>query len=199
MQRKHIQTPIQIIGLIILVIALSLMVRQTFTRDVPSTVSPDNPIPTQKFTLTSSAIQEEATIPKAYSCKGANLSLPLTIKHTPTNAKELVLIMREKNAESGEPKTHWIVWNIPPETTAISEGTIAEEFIEGTNDFGKAGYDGPCPVDNSGDYEYILELYALNDTLNLDSTTTRDQLVSNINGKVITKTELSARFSSEIN
>lgn len=196
MQRKHIQAPVQTIGLVILVIALSLMVRQTFTRDVPSTVSPGNTAPTQQFKIASPVLTDGDTIPPTYSCQSANINPPLLIKDTPTNTKELVLVMRGQDSGTDSNKTHWLAWNIPPDTTAISENTVPEGAIQGTSDFGKVGYQGPCPADNTGKHRFVIELYALNDSIQLDATTTRDKLISAINGKVISKTEFQLSFDS---
>ena len=39
-------------------------------------------------------------------------------------------------------------------------------------------------------HQYAFELYALNDTLSLDSSTKRDGVISAMNGKVISRTQL---------
>jgi len=55
---------------------------------------------------------------------------------------------------------HWIVWNIPANTTAIAEGK-APQGVAGKNGFGKSGYGGPCPP--SGEHRYVFTLKALDE------------------------------------
>ena len=70
--------------------------------------------------ITSSAFQNNKTIPSKYTCQGENLSPPLEFSNIPKNAKALVLIMDDPDAPSGT-FTHWLVWNIPSKVTEIEE------------------------------------------------------------------------------
>ena len=59
---------------------------------------------------------------------------------------------------------HWMVWNIPPQTTEIAEGKELEG-VAGKNSWGKTGYGGPCPP--KGVHRYRFRLYALGVMLDL--------------------------------
>lgn len=96
-----------------------------------------------KMKITSSAFQEGGNIPSKFTCDGSDTSPPLQITGVPSEAKSLVLIADDPDAPSGL-FTHWLIWNIPPQTNSISEGS-APKGVHGTNDFGKADYKGPCP------------------------------------------------------
>ena len=96
-----------------------------------------------KMKITSSAFQEGGNIPSKFTCDGSDTSPPLQITGVPSEAKSLVLIADDPDAPSGL-FTHWLVWNIPPQTNSISEGS-APKGVHGTNDFGKSDYKGPCP------------------------------------------------------
>ena len=91
-----------------------------------------------RMKITSSAFQEGGNIPSKFTCDGSDTSPPLQITGIPSEAKSLVLITDDPDAPSGL-FTHWLVWNIPPQTNSIAEGS-APKGVHGTNDFGKSGY-----------------------------------------------------------
>lgn len=43
------------------------------------------------------------------------------------------------------PWVHWLVFNIPPDTTTVSAGSIPAGGTEGIANGGTHGYEGPCP------------------------------------------------------
>src|SRR6266481_5123903 len=110
-----------------------------------------------KMRITSSAFQEGASTPSKFTCDGAGTSPPLQIADVPSGAKSLALIVDDPDAPSGL-FTHWTVWNISPQTSTIGEGSTPQG-VQGTNDFGKAGYGGPCPP--SGTHRYYFRIFAL--------------------------------------
>lgn len=193
---KHIQEPLLVLGLIVLAITIAVMVSQTFGRKVPSVEPAVQTIEGAKFMLTSNAFLDGQAIPALYTCTGANINPPLNIENPPGNAKQFVLVMHDPDAK-GQDVTHWLLWDIPVETTNIGEHTVPAGAAEGTTDFGKPGYSGPCPQNGSGVHTYTFDLYALNDSLLLGSNTTRDELLSAINGKVIAKAQLTGTVTAK--
>src|SRR5881409_1325117 len=75
-----------------------------------------------KMKITSSAFQEGGNIPSKFTCDGVDSSPPLQIAEIPSSAKSLALIVDDPDAPSGL-FTHWIVWNISPQTNVIAEGS----------------------------------------------------------------------------
>jgi len=88
--------------------------------------------------------------------------------------------------------THWLVWNIAPQTNSIAEGA-APKGVQGTNDFGKSGYGGPCPP--SGTHRYSFKIFALDRELDLRSGAKRSQVDAAMKGHVIAQGELVGRYS----
>jgi len=144
-----------------------------------------------KMKVTSSAFQGGANIPSKFSCDGANSSPPLQISDVPSEAKSLVLIVDDLDAPSGL-FTHWAVWNISPQTSTIAEGSVPKG-VQGTNDFGKSGYDGPCPP--SGTHRYYFKIFALDRELDLPLGAKRGQLDAAIKAHVIVQGELMGRYA----
>ena len=144
-----------------------------------------------KMKITSSAFQQGANIPSKFSCDGANTSPPLEIGDVPSGAKSLVLIADDPDAPSGL-FTHWAVWNISPQTSTIAEGSTPKG-VQGTNDFGKSSYGGPCPP--SGTHRYYFKIFALDRELDLPFGAKRGQLDTAIKGHVIAQGELMGRYS----
>jgi Raf kinase inhibitor-like YbhB/YbcL family protein len=58
---------------------------------------------------------------------------------------------------------HWVLYNIPAATPGLPEAVKATALPAGTregqNDWGRAGYRGPCPP--IGRHRYFHKLYAL--------------------------------------
>ena len=155
------------------------------------------PTPTVKIvesmTLASSAFNNGDNIPIRYSCRGDDINPPLTIGNIPKAAKSLVIIVDDLDANNF---AHWLVWNINPATKEIKEGFVSSEAMEGTNDFEKAGYKGPCPPDGET-HNYRFTVYALDNQIILDSESKLSQLTEIISNRIINKAELKAKFRLE--
>jgi Raf kinase inhibitor-like YbhB/YbcL family protein len=144
-----------------------------------------------KMKITSSAFQQGGNIPSKFTCDGANTSPPLQISDVPSEAKGLVLIVDDPDAPSGL-FTHWTAWNISPQTSTVAEGSTPKG-VQGTNDFGKSGYGGPCPP--SGMHRYYFKIFALDRELDLPAGARRGQLDAAMKGHVIAQGELMGRYS----
>ena len=144
-----------------------------------------------KMKITSSAFQEGGNIPSKFSRDGENVNPPLRIEGTPANARSLVLIVDDPDAPSGL-FTHLMVWNISPQTSTIGEGSTPKG-VQGTNDFGKSGYGGPCPP--SGTHRYYFKIFALDRELDLPFGAKRSQIEAAMKGHVVAQGELMGRYS----
>src|ERR1700724_2966060 len=145
-----------------------------------------------KMNITSSAFQEGGIIPEKFSKNGQNANPGLRIDGVPAEAKSLALIVDDPDAPVGL-FTHWLVWNIDPKASEIAENSALGGAVQGTNDFPKKGYGGPCPP--SGTHRYYFKIFALDQTLGLKPGAKRAEVDAAMRGHVVAQGELMGRYS----
>ena len=124
-------------------------------------------------------------IPRKFTCDGEDVSPEIAIEGVPADAKSLVLIMDDPDAPVGL-FTHWIAYNMPPETKLIAEGAGNGKMLHhGMNDFGKAGYGGSCPPPGKP-HRYYFTIYALN-TERIEGGARRSGIDADMKGKILEK------------
>ena len=117
------------------------------------------------MTLTSTDIKDGAVIAPAQiypRCGGQNVSPQLSWSGTPGAAKSLALTMIDLDVKPTQ-WSHWIVVDLPPETTALARGvsTLPAPAKSVVSNFGDAGYAGPCPPKGTGVHHYQITIWAL--------------------------------------
>jgi Raf kinase inhibitor-like YbhB/YbcL family protein len=153
---------------------------------------------TSTLSLTSSAFSEGASIPSKYTCDGQQQSPELSIAGVPTAAKSLALVMDDpdvpKQLKSDGVFDHWVLFNIPPDTTAIAEGGTVG--TAGANGSGKNAYTGPCPPPQyePSEHRYIFTLYALDDVLPLQAGASKADVLQAMQGHIIAQAQLTGRY-----
>lgn len=140
-----------------------------------------------------SVFEDQQPIPAKFTCSGENVSPPLQFLQVPPKAKSLVLIVDDPDAPHGT-FDHWVVWNIPPGVTALSQG--APELLKGSprpmqgrNGYSTNEYKGPCPPPGKP-HHYHFRLYAIDATLNLPQGATKQQVESAIQTHIIDQATL---------
>jgi Raf kinase inhibitor-like YbhB/YbcL family protein len=112
------------------------------------------------FAISSSAFADGQPIPAAYTCDGENISPPLAWNGTPAATKSFVLVIEDPDAPGGVFR-HWGVYDIPADRNALPRGATLDGLGRTVNDFGRVGYDGPCPPPGHGVHHYHFHLAAL--------------------------------------
>lgn len=146
--------------------------------------------------LFSTAFQDEGMIPVRYTCKGEDISPPLQWEGTPEGTKSIVLVEDDPDAPI-RTWDHWVVFNIPPDSTGLAEHMSKLPELEngtrqGRNSWGKIGYGGPCPP--VGTHRYIFHLYALNTLLDLKPGVEKNEVLKAMQGHILHETQLLGRF-----
>jgi len=146
--------------------------------------------------LTSTAFEEGGMIPAKYTCDGENVSPPLAWSGVPETARTLALVADDPDAPRGT-WVHWVVYRIPAAEKGLPENVPARETLDGgarqgTNDFKKTAYGGPCPP--SGTHRYFFKLYALDAELNLPPGVSKEELLKAAEGHVVAEGQLMGRY-----
>lgn len=131
-------------------------------------------------------------IPSKYTCDGEDISPELMIYDIPPEAKSLALIVDDPDAPVGT-FVHWVLYNIPANTSKISSKALPEGAVEGKTDFGRIGWGGPCPP--SGKHRYFFKLYAIDKPLNLPEGLSKEELEEAMKDNIIEKAELMGLYS----
>ena len=148
------------------------------------------------LTLHSSAFAPQGSIPTKHTCDGDDISPALGWSGVPTGAKSLALIVDDPDAPDPKaPKTvyaHWLLYDIPPSATGLPEGVTRDALPrgtrEGSNDWHRTGYGGPCPP--IGRHRYFFKLFALDRVLGDIGAPSKKDLEAAIAGHVIGTAEL---------
>lgn len=147
--------------------------------------------------IKSPAFEEGSSIPKEYTCEGADLSPPLTWRGAPEGTKSLALICDDPDAPMMT-WVHWVVYNIPPEERGLSEGIPKEKRLDngamqGITDFRKIGYGGPAPPPGRP-HRYFFKLYALDTKLGLEPGATKKELLKRMEGHILGEAQIIGKF-----
>jgi Raf kinase inhibitor-like YbhB/YbcL family protein len=164
--------------------------RMWITRRDPQRFALENAM---AFTLTSTTVDEGGAIPARFTCDGDNVSPDLAWSDAPEQTAAFALILDDPDARHF---AHWLVYNM----TASASGGLPEGAAEspdgppqGTNDFGKIGFGGPCPP--SGTHRYQFTLYALDDLLDLPTPPRADALRAALAGHALETAVLTATYT----
>ncbi len=150
-----------------------------------------------KFPISSSAFEHKGKIPVKYTCKGEDISPPLSWQQAPTGVVSYALIVDDPDAPAGT-WVHWVLFNIPGAVSELGEGvvagkTLADGSVQGKSSWGRNQYNGPCPP--TGEHRYFFKLYALDTMLNLTSEASKADVIQAIQGHTVGTAEMMGVFS----
>lgn len=115
--------------------------------------------------LHSIAFKNNEMIPEKYTCDGMNMKIPLVWSDPPNNTKSFAITIVDYDAPNGK-FVHWIAWNINPSVRNLDENF--NNYISGNNSANSIDYIGPCPPYNHGSHKYVINIFALDMTLDID-------------------------------
>jgi Raf kinase inhibitor-like YbhB/YbcL family protein len=161
--------------------------------------------------VTSSAFEEGGLIPPRYTCDGADVSPPLQWEPVPEGTKSMqwepvpegtksiALVSDDPDAPVGT-WVHWVLFDLPPETRQLAENIPTDKTLpngarQGTNDFRKIGYGGPCPP--GGTHRYFFKIYALDSFIDLPPGATKQEMLKAMEGHILGQGQLMGKYKRQ--
>jgi Raf kinase inhibitor-like YbhB/YbcL family protein len=153
----------------------------------------------EQMEITSSAFEEGQMIPKKYTCDDVDISPPIKLANVPEGAKTIALICDDPDAPVGT-WVHWVLFNLPANITELPEKVPPDEVLsngakQGTSDFGRIGYGGPCPP--SGTHRYYFKVYSLDKELDLKPGATKAELLKAMEGHIVAEGQLMGKYKRQ--
>lgn len=152
------------------------------------------------FRMESPAFGEGDEIPQRFTCEGKDISPGLRWRQAPQGTRSFVLIAEDPDAPGGT-WIHWVVYDLPARTEALSENVPKAERVpgggvQGRNSFGRIGYGGPCPPPGKA-HRYYFKLYALDTLLHLRAGAEKAKVLAAAQGHVLGEAQIMGRFKRQ--
>ena len=149
------------------------------------------------FQITATAFRDGSSIPKRFTCDGPDVSPALSWGDPPAGTRSLAIIADDPDAPAGT-WVHWVLYDLPADTRKLPEGVAKDRelpngALQGRNDFGKIGYNGPCPPRGS-EHRYFFKLYALDSKTGLKAGATKSELERTMKGHILSQAQLVGKF-----
>jgi Raf kinase inhibitor-like YbhB/YbcL family protein len=179
-------------------IAIAIALGASFTfKSVAHAADESTKSKVEVMTVTSKSISEGKTVPKNNTVDGKDISPDLSWTKPPAQAKALAVTCEDPDAPGGT-WFHWILFNLPPQATSLKENmakepTLPDGSLQGKNDFGKVGYNGPAPPKGE-QHRYYYKVFALDSKLTLRPMINKKQFYEAISGHVVGRGKLTGVY-----
>lgn len=149
-----------------------------------------------KLEVTSTAFRSGDAIPETNTAYGQNASLPVSWTAGPAGTDSYAILLDDPDSVGlPVPAWHWLAWNIPG--TNLREGlqTAARlkdpnGLCQGVTSSGKTGYSGPKPPKGDPAHHYHLQVFAIDQKLDLPIGSNRADFLAAAQGHVLAAGEL---------
>lgn len=141
------------------------------------------------------AFPDGGIVPLRYTGAGDNVQPGFTFSNAPEGTVSYALIMHDLDVALGgntDDILHWMAWNIPASAGGIPEGSLPAGSMQT-----ERGYRGPGAPPGPRYHHYLFELYALNATVDVPSSASREDLLAAMAGRVVAKSAYVGRFRRE--
>lgn len=140
------------------------------------------------------AFADGGIVPVRYTGAGDNVQPAFTFSNAPDETVSYALVMTDIDVAFGGPEgfMHWAAWNIPAAAGGIPEGGLPDGAMQT-----QRGYRGPGAPPGPRYHHYVFELFALNGTLDLPETASRDDIIEAVADMVVAKSAYVGRFRRE--
>jgi Raf kinase inhibitor-like YbhB/YbcL family protein len=143
------------------------------------------------ITVTSTAFDDGGSVPRRFTCDGDEVTPPLAWSGVPSDAAAVALVVDDPDAPSGT-FTHWVVLDLPPTTTSLTEGAAAPG-PQARNSAGKAAWTGPCPP--RGTHRYRFTVVALRERTGLAAGADLREALAAVRDAAVAQGRLTATYA----
>lgn len=159
------------------------------------------------FVLRSPDLATDTLIPNKYvyngfGYTGENVSPALEWQGAPAGTKSFALTVHDPDAPTGSGWWHWVLVNIPADTTSLPQGAgnpgsgkAPAGSREIATDFGEPGWGGPCPPQGDEPHRYVFTIHALGvERLDLPENATPALVGFNLHFNTLAKASFTAKY-----
>ena len=153
--------------------------------------------------VSSTAFENNGTIPLKYTGFGEDVSPELTITDAPKDTASFAIVLDDLDVPFCKSFTHWIIWNIAV-TNVIPEGlpcgSVIREPISACQGmaWGKLQYRGPKqPVFIRNEHRYVFTVYALDSLLDIPEDSRKKNLLEAMRGHILTEASLIGKYQRD--
>lgn len=159
-------------------------------------IGPENVIGRGGFALTSAAFENGETLDPTFTADEEDACAPpLAWTAPPPGARALVLIVEDPDAPGLEPFVHWLGWGLAPAAGQLLEGENPPKL--GRNSRQRDEWLPPDPPTGHGPHDYVFQLFALDEPLELAAGSGRGAVLEEIEGHVLAVALLTGRYERE--
>ena len=155
-------------------------------------VQPELKVGDAVIDMSSPAFAYGGRLPVRFTADGEGVSPPLVWAEAPPGTASLALIVEDPDAPALNPLVHALVWNLPADERRLAEGVITRDGAGGEdgrdvgrNSFFAEGWLPPDPPTGHGSHDYVFQLFALSEALDIGATPGRSGLVKALTGRVL--------------
>jgi Raf kinase inhibitor-like YbhB/YbcL family protein len=149
------------------------------------------------ISISSDVFENGGMLSSEYTCDGNDVSPDLSWDTIPAGTRSIALIVDDPDSP-GKTWVLWVIYNIPASSTGLpgavpKNKTLDDGSLQGQNDFGRIGYNGPCPPPGKL-HRYFFKVYALDTALSLKSGATKSQLEAAMSGHILAQGEMIGKY-----
>lgn len=142
------------------------------------------------FALTSTAAIAGGSLPAAFTCDGAKITMPLSWSNAPVGTASFAVLMTTLPGD-GSTKWNWVLYNLPATSTGLVINTTGVGTLGAADDGAGNAYAPPCSQ-GPGAKTYTFTVYALPTPLSFSLA------ASQISGTVVTNAIKSITLGSAL-
>ena len=126
---------------------------------------------------------------------GDNVSPALEWSGVPPEARQLVLVVEDRDVPFSRPIVHAVA-RLEPARTGLTAGDLVAGAAHGDGiiSFRQKGYHGPRPIPGHGPHAYVFQLYALDRPIPGDATLRPATVVDAMRGHVVARGRLTGTY-----